>query len=328
MSDVNLIIAVSFVGVFSLILGAYWAFVVVPERRGQGIMRRRLRWEGAAQPAGAITGGRLLKKEQVLSTIASLDTMLKRSANVSGPLKELVDQAGVPLTVGSFLLITIVCVLAGLVAVQWYTRIWWLALIAGGVLGSVPFAVVSQVRKMRIVKFEEQFPEAIQLIARAMRAGHAFSTGLKMAADELPPPCGLEFKALYEQQNYGAPLPDALRAFALRIPSLDARFFVTAVLTQREAGGNLAEVLDRLAGVMRERFRIKREVRVKSAHGRITAFVLAGMPPVLAILMLSTNPAAVRLLTTDPLGLKMIAIGVTLQVVGTLVVRKLVDIQY
>jgi len=99
-------------------------------------------------------------------------------------------------------------------------------------------------------------------------------------------------------------------------------------LTQREAGGNLAEVLDRLAGVMRERFRIKREVRVKSAHGRITAFVLAGMPPVLAILMLSSNPDAVKLLTSDPLGIKMIALGVTLQIVGTLVVRKLANIEY
>jgi tight adherence protein B len=149
-----------------------------------------------------------------------------------------------------------------------------------------------------------------------------------MAADELPEPCGLEFKALFEQQNYGAPLPDALRAFADRIPSLDARFFVTAVLTQREAGGNLAEILDRLAGVMRERFRIKREVRVKSAHGRITAFVLAGMPPVLAALMLSNNPEGVRMLVNDPLGIKMIAVAIVLQVVGTLVVRKLVDIQY
>ncbi len=119
-----------------------------------------------------------------------------------------------------------------------------------------------------------------------MRAGHAFATGLKMAADELPAPAGPEFKTLYELQNYGAQLPDALRSFANRIPSLDARFFVTAVLTQREAGGNLAEVLDRLASVMRERFRIKREVRVRSAHGRITAFILAGMPPALAGLMM------------------------------------------
>jgi tight adherence protein B len=325
MPDLNLIIAVSFVGVFSLIVGAYWAFVVVPERRGMGAVRRRLRWE-AIDPSG--TSVKLLKKQQVLSTIGSLDELLRRTETVSRPLKELIDQAGVRLTVGSFVLITTLCFLAGLVAVQWYMGLWWLGLIAGGVAGFVPFVVVNQMRKTRIDKFEEQFPEAIQLIARSMRAGHAFSTGLKMVADELPPPCGLEFKTLYEQQNYGAPLPDALRAFALRIPSLDARFFVTAVLTQREAGGNLAEVLDRLAGVMRQRFRIKREVRVKSAHGRITAFVLAGMPPVLAILMLGSNPEAVQLLTTDPLGIKMIAIGVTLQIIGTLIVRKLADIQY
>ena len=317
-----------FAGVFVMVVGAYWAFVVLPERRGQSAVRRRLRWEGGGTVAGAGTSVQLLKKQPVLSTIAALNDLLKNLDGVSGPLKELLDQAGVGLTVGSFLLLSVATFLGGLVGVQWYFGIWWLGFIAGGVAGLVPFVVVSQVRTVRIRKFEEQFPEAIQLIARAMRAGHAFSTGLKMAADELPEPCGIEFKALFEQQNYGAPLPDALRAFAERIPSLDARFFVTAVLTQREAGGNLAEILDRLASVMRERFRIKREVRVKSAHGRITAFVLAGMPPVLAVLMLSGNPEGVRMLVSDPLGIKMIAVAIVLQVVGTLVVRKLVDIQY
>ena len=317
-----------FAGVFLVVVGAYWAVIVLPEQRGQSAVRRRLRWEGGGTVAGAGTSVQLLKKQPVLSTIAALNDLLKNLDGVSGPLKELIDQAGVGLTVGSFLLLSVATFLGGLVGVQWYFGIWWLGFIAGGVTGLAPFVVVSQVRKVRIRKFEEQFPEAIQLIARAMRAGHAFSTGLKMAADELPEPCGIEFKALFEQQNYGAPLPDALRAFAERIPSLDARFFVTAVLTQRESGGNLAEILDRLASVMRERFRIKREVRVKSAHGRITAFVLAGMPPVLAVLMLSSNPEGVRLLVNDPLGIKMIAVAIVLQVVGTLVVRKLVDIQY
>ena len=326
MADMNLLILACFVGVFALVVGAYWMFIVVPEQRGQGAVRRRLRWEAAVPGEGG--AATLLKKQQVLSTIEGLNKLLARTEKVSGPLKELTDQSGVGVTVGSFLLITLVSFLAALVFVQWYLGVWWLSFIAGGVAAIVPFAVLNQVRKMKILKFEEQFPEAIQLIARAMRAGHAFSTGLKMAADELPAPCGIEFKALYEQQNYGAPLPDALKAFAARVPSLDARFFVTAVLTQREAGGNLSEVLDRLAGVMRERFRIKREVRVKSAHGRITAFVLAGMPPVLAILMLGSNPDAVKLLTTDPLGMKMIGIGITLQVIGTLVVRRLANIEY
>jgi len=312
-----------FVGVFALVMGAYWLLILVPEQRGQSVVRRRLRWEEPVQ-----AGLQLLKKQQVLSDIRVLNKLLKNSRSVSEPLQELVEQSAVRLTVGSFVLLTIVCMLAGLVLVQWYTDVWWLSLLGGGCAAVVPYIIVGQIRTKRIRMFEEQFPEAIQLIARAMRAGHAFSTGLKMAAEELPEPCGLEFKALYEQQNYGAPLPDALKAFALRIPSLDARFFVTAVLTQREAGGNLAEVLDRLAGVMRERFRIKREVRVKSAHGRITAFVLAGMPPVLAVIMLWNNPDAVKVLITDPLGLRMIAAAVVLQIVGTLIVRKLADIQY
>ena len=110
--------------------------------------------------------------------------------------------------------------------------------------------------------FEEQFPEAIDLIARALRAGHAFTTGLGIAAEEMPAPVGTEFKRVYDQQNFGMSLPDALRAMAHRVPVLDARFFVTAVLTQRESGGNLAEVLDNLSAVMRERFKVKRQIRV------------------------------------------------------------------
>jgi len=324
--DLNLYIIGSFIGVFTIVMAAYWLFVVVPEQRGQGLVRRRLRWENPV--ATGVENVQLLKKAPVLSTIQGLNSVLAQFEGVSSPLTTLIQESGVRLTVGSFILVTILAFLLPLVLVQWYLGLWWLAFVAGGIFCLVPFAVVTQLRKLRIQKFEEQFPEAIQLIGRAMRAGHAFSTGLKMAADELPEPCGVEFRLLYEQQNFGAALPDALRSFAARIPSLDARFFVTAVLTQREAGGNLAEVLDRLAGVMRERFRIRREVRVKSAHGRITAFVLAGLPPVLAILMLVQNPEAMRLLITDPLGHRMIAVGLVLQVVGTLIVRKLADIKY
>ena len=170
----------------------------------------------------------------------------------------------------------------------------------------IPLFVVKHFGTRRVRKFEEQFPEAIDLIARSMRAGHAFATGLKMAADELPPPAGIEFRKLYERQNYGAQLGESLKAFADAVPSLDARFFVTAVMTQRETGGNLSEVLDRLAAVMRERFRIRRDVRVRSAHGRITAYILAGMPPVIAVMLMMSNPAQFKVLITDPLGIRML----------------------
>ena len=146
----------------------------------------------------------------------------------------------------------------------------------------VPFIFVRHKKNQRLKKFEEQFPEAIDLIARALRAGHAFTTGLAMAAEEIPAPVGEEFKLLYDRQNFGMPLPDAMKAFAARIPLIDARFFVTAVLTQRETGGNLGEVLDNLASVIRERFKVKRQVRVLTAHGRITGWILAALPPALA----------------------------------------------
>jgi tight adherence protein B len=177
-------------------------------------------------------------------------------------------------------------------------------------------------------RFEEQFPEAIELIARTLRAGHAFTTGLELAGEELPDPVGTEFKLLYDLQMFGQPLPDALKAFAARIPLIDARFFVTAVLTQREAGGNLAEVLDNLAAVIRERFRVKRQVRVLSAHGRITGLVLSLLPPVLAFLIFAKVPSQMMILVNDPIGPSLIIAAVTLQIIGMLAIRKLVKIEY
>jgi tight adherence protein B len=314
---------ITFIAVAATIVGAYWLVVVGPETRQQSALRRRLKSEDAAQARV-----RLLKEREALSSIGALDSLLTRFTAVSTPLKDALDVSGLPLSVGSFLLLcTTAFSLVGLTA-NFYTGIWWIALLAGLAAAYVPFWVMKFAKNRRVNQFEEQFPEAIELIGRSMRAGHAFATGLKMVADELPPPAGPEFKLLYERQNYGAQLPDALKSFADRIPSLDARFFVTAVLTQRETGGNLTEVLDRLAGVMRERFKIKREVRVRSAHGRMTAYVLAGLPPLLAAYMMLNNRAQFSVLFTDPLGVRMLITGVALQLLGILAVRKIVDIQY
>ena len=176
--------------------------------------------------------------------------------------------------------------------------------------------------------FEEQFPEAIELMARALRAGHAFPTGILMVADEIPSPVGAEFKLLYDRQNFGMPLSDALKGMAERVPILDARFFTTAVLTQRETGGNLSEILDNLAAVIRDRFKVKRQVRAVTAHGRITGWILAGLPPVLAFILSMVSPEHMKPMITDPLGIKMIAVGGTMQVIGSLIIRKLVNIRY
>ena len=138
-------------------------------------------------------------------------------------------------------------------------------------------------RTKRLNRFEEQFPEALDLLSRAVRAGHAFQTAMGMVADELKEPVGPEFKKAFDRQNFGLPLRDALNELAERIGNLDVRFFVTAVLIQRETGGNLAEILDNLAYVVRERFKIRRQVRVHTAHGRFTAWVLLSLPAALAV---------------------------------------------
>ncbi|MEP7306064.1 MAG: type II secretion system F family protein [Acidobacteriota bacterium] len=320
-----LIVWLTFIGIAALILAAYWLVVVVPERREQTLLKRRLK---GGEPTVARQGPSLLKEPDQLSGIPIFNTLLARSGYLTGRLQSTLDQSGLRLNLGQFLLISAVGGVAAYLAASIYVRVWWLSLAVLVGASLIPLFVVRNFGARRVRQFEEQFPEAIDLIARSMRAGHALSTGLKMAADELPPPAGIEFRKLYERQNYGAQLSESLRAFADAVPSLDARFFVTAVLTQRETGGNLAEVLDRLAAVMRERFRIRRDVRVRSAHGRITAYILAGMPPLLAVFLMMSSPAQFRVLLTDPLGIRMLEGAVLLQVTGVLIVRKLVDIEY
>jgi tight adherence protein B len=179
-----------------------------------------------------------------------------------------------------------------------------------------------------MIQFEEQFPEAIDLLARALRAGHALTTGLSMVGDEMREPVGPEFRELFDQQNYGMSLDAALKAFAERIPTIDARFFVTAVLTQREAGGNLSEVLDNLASIIRDRFRVKRQVRVISAHGRITGWILSALPVSLGLFFAFSSPETYRKFYMDPLGIRMIVGALLLQVLGAFIIKRIVTIEY
>jgi tight adherence protein B len=260
--------------------------------------------------------------------MSQLNTVLGSMGRLTAPMQRNMTQAGLSMTVGTLLLSAACLAFAGYLVVRSFIFNSLVAIAAGGLLFFVPFLYVKFKRGQRLAKFEEQFPEAIDLISRALRAGHAFTTGLAMAAEEIPAPVGQEFKLLYDRQNFGMPLPDPLKAFAARIPLIDARFFATAVLTQRETGGNLGEVLDNLASVIRERFKVKRQVRVLTAHGRITGWILAGLPPALAAAMFVMAPGHMDLLTQDPLGVQMIIGALVLQVTGTIIIRKLVNIRY
>jgi tight adherence protein B len=271
---------------------------------------------------------RLFKPGQPGNRVPVLDRLIEAAGSLAAPLQRLLSQSATSMNVATFVVITAVCALGASIAALVLTHLILVAVAAALVGAGVPYQIVKRKRDVRIRKFEEQFPEAVDLIARALRAGHAFPAGLSMVAEEMPAPVGQEFRTLYDQQNYGLPLPDALRSFAARIPLLDARFFVTAVLTQRESGGNLAEVLDNLAAVIRERFRVKRQVRVISAHGRITGWVLVALPPSLAVAFMVIGPEQIGKLTGTSMGHMMIYTAIGLQIIGTLIIRRIVRIEY
>ncbi len=316
---------VAFAVVFVPILAAYWVFVVRGENRAQSVVRRRLK---AADRIREQARQAVIKEGQKLSQIPALDRVLAQRTGLVAPLQRLIDQSGLEMTPGLFLLATACCALAAYLLVSFFIPFPWVPL-AAGVLGAfVPLGFVRHQRTRRVNKFEEQFPEAVDLIARALRAGHAFTTGLGMVADEVPDPVATEFRRLHEEQNFGMPLPDAMKRFAARIPLLDAQFFVTAVLTQRESGGNLSEVLNNLSTVIRERFKVKRQVRVLTAHGRLTGWILVCMAPIIAAILFTISPDAWSQLIIDPLGLRMVLIAVVMQIIGVLVIRKLVNIEY
>jgi tight adherence protein B len=200
--------------------------------------------------------------------------------------------------------------------------------LVGGVVGSMlPTLFLKRRRSTRLKRFEEQFPEALDLLSRAIRAGHAFQTAMGMCADELPAPVGIEFRKSFDQQNFGLPLKDALNELAERVPILDVKFFVTAVLIQRETGGNLAEILDNLAHVVRERFKILRQVRVHTAHGRFTGYVLLALPAALGVVLAWMNPDHMDLLFKEKMGQMMIMAAIVMQTVGYFWIRQVIKIE-
>jgi tight adherence protein B len=205
---------------------------------------------------------------------------------------------------------------------------WMPAAVLASIIGAcLPYMVVRRRRNKRLYAFEEQLPEAIDLLGRAIRAGHPLTAGLKMVADETKDPIAGEFRRTHEENRFGLPFEDALLALADRVSIIDVRILTTAILIQREVGGNLAEVLDNLANVIRVRFNIRRQLRVYTAQARFSGYVLAALPIATGAAIYSLNPPYIRLLFTDPIGKLMVLMAVILQLVGFLWIRKIVDIE-
>jgi tight adherence protein B len=244
-----------------------------------------------------------------------------------GRLRVFIAQAGLNILPGRLILWCAVAALGLYVIVQYVYPNTIIALICAAVGLAAPLIVVAFKRSQRLRAFEKNFPEAIDLLGRAVRAGHAFTTGLEMVTTELPEPVAGEFKLVFDEQSFGLPLRDALTNLAERVPIIDVRFFVTALLIHKETGGNLAQILDDLSHVIRDRFKLMREVRVRTAQGRLTAVILIALPPGMILLMRVLNPEYVNTLFTDPVGPYMLGGAAFLQVVGSALLWKVVNIQ-
>ena len=200
-------------------------------------------------------------------------------------------------------------------------------LVVALVASALPWLYVIRKRKARLHKFEELFPETLEFVSRSMRAGHAFSVSLEMIHREFPEPIASEFRRTFEEHNLGLPIEVALQKLAKRVPSLDVHFFVSAVLLQKRTGGNLAEILDKLAYVIRERFKLRGRIRAVSAHGKMTATALSLIPVAVAVLMFYTNPEYVKFFFTDDVGQIMLGSAVVLQLIGYGIMQKIVKIE-
>jgi tight adherence protein B len=211
---------------------------------------------------------------------------------------------------------------------SWLAHVpWFFAPLVGLLFFFVPFLWVLNKRRVRLKKFASQLPDALELVARALRAGHSLGAGMHVVAEEMPAPICDEFGRVYEEQNLGIPVEDSLRNICERIPNLDLRFFVTSVAIQRQTGGDLAEILDKIGHVIRERYRILGQVKALTAEGRLSGVVLIALPFVLFLVMLHIKPDYIQVLWTEPLGIRMSIFGLIMQILGALVIKKIINIK-
>jgi len=313
--------------VFVVVTLVVFAIGVAFDQRSARARLLRERLEAVQKPAERQPNQKLaLLRDELLSNIPAIDQLLRRSARVSA-LQKLLSQADVKVRAGNFLLICgSVGLLFAVIILLWMQNplFAWMAFFLGFVL---PYGYATHRRAKRFERFEELFPQAIDTLARAVRAGHAFTTALELIANEVAEPIAGEFRTLFEEQKFGLPVRDALVNLTERIPLVDVKFFVTAVMLQRETGGNLAEILDNLSYVIRERFKIMRQVRVFTAQGRLTMMLLMGLPPLIVVIMQMMSPGFIRPLFSEPLGHILVVIGVSLQTIGYFVIRRVIAIQ-
>ncbi len=318
----NLIAAI-FLILFVATAMAVWLSWGAVDKKRQKVLDRRL--QTTQERRVEVTAG-LLKKD-VTSQLPVYGRLLERF-QFTEQMRDMLAQGNLHWSVGS---LTAMMLVAALLAANLVIRLSWLpfylAPLVVGVAGFLPYGYVLRRRRKRMEAFEEQFPGALDFLARALRAGHAFSITLELLAEEGLDPVSVEFRRTFDENNLGLPLDTALQNLSSRVPLLDVRFFVSAVLLQSRTGGNLTEILMGLASVIRERFKLKGQVRAYSAQGRLTGRVLTILPVVVVVLLTMVNPDYMDGLFKFPYGKHLIGAAAVLQVIAYFVIRKIVDIE-
>ncbi len=265
-------------------------------------------------------------KSELLSDVPTLHRVLA-NFNVAVRLDKRLKQANMEMKVGTFLLLSFLLFGVSLLLGAFLRWPFLVSLVFGVFLSLIPTIVVNTRKNLRLKKFIMYFPEALEMFARSLRAGHSFTGAIHLVGQEMPDPIGPEFQKVFDEQNLGIPLRNALIGMTNRIDLLDVKFFVTAILIQRETGGNLAEIIDKISYVIRERFRIQGQLKIHTAQARLTGMVLAFLPVGMAFILFLLSPGYMKPLWEEPTGRSMIVAAVFLQILGMLVIRRIVRIK-
>lgn len=319
-----LIVLLIFIAVFLLVLAIYLNVVTMKDSP-KAHLRRRLRRVAMGKGSTSESMPQDVRAD-ILKETPPFERFLNNIPYISR-LDSRLDRSGLTITLSSFLLIVIACGLAGFTICLIFTRNIYLSLAAGIVLLSVPFFYMGYKKREREVKFTEQFPDALTMISRSLRSGHSFTSAIELVGTEVSAPVGTLFKTAYDQQLLGLRINDTLNNLNNRIDSLDLRFFTTASDINREVGGNFAEILDKLADTIRERIKIRRQLKVHTAQGRMTGYILAAMPIIVFFLMNFMMPGYQKTLLNNDMGRTILIIAAVMQVVGFLVIRRIINIR-
>jgi len=291
-----------------------------PDRQ---LLRRRLREIPTPEREAVLDS---IIREQTFSDVPFFNRLLKKFAFVH-TLKRLKEQANAPYSVGFYLLLSLMLGVLGMTAGSLSGGGFMSLMIPAAAGGFVPWGYIIYKKKKRMERFRHQLPEAMDLISRSLKAGHAFSSGLKLAAQQMEDPLGVEFEATIHEINFGVSVPEALRHLARRVDCQDLQIFVVSVILQRETGGNLAEIMESNSRLIRERFKFQNHVRTLSAEGRLSAIVLFSLPIVVFLAIQALNPAYMQVLYSHPMGANLLWLAGGMMVAGMLIVRRMVNIQ-